>query len=300
MQKKGQDMAKDKICGIYKIENITNGKMYIGSSQDIDGRWKVHRRMLNKNNHHSPHLQAAWNKYGCENFTFSVIEECAQEVLLDREQYYIDYYDSADSYFGYNTNPYAGRPCMTDEQRAYYGKLASKRLQGEGSWCNIYSETQILELIDDLKTGEYSYVQLSKKHNISYDTIASVARHASWAYLTEEIIFPKAKSDTRENVKLTNEDVNTIISLLLNGECNKNIAELYNVHPKTISDIRHHKTWTDLTVGMNFPRSPKTKAYDKSIEQAVKQLRSELKLTYEEIAKQLNISKSYVAALNNR
>lgn len=293
-------MNEEKICGIYKIENITNGKVYIGSSQNIFRRWKEHKRDLNGNKHHSYHLQAAWNKYKENNFIFSIIEQCNQDVLLDREQHYIDLYMSADGYFGYNESPYAGKPYMTDEQRAYYGKIASERLQGEGSWCNIYSEKQILQLIEDLKTGEYSYVQLSKKHNISYDIVASIAIHASWSYLTENIKFPKAKKSTRENVILTETDVKHIINLLNLGECNKNIAEMFKVAPKTISDIRNHKTWNDLTYGMTFPRSPKRKAYNNTLEQEVKSLRSELHLTYEEIAKKLNISKSYVAMLNNK
>ena len=57
-------MAKEKICGVYKIENSVNGKYYIGSSNNIYRRWKEHIKLLNKNNHHSPHLQFAWNKYG--------------------------------------------------------------------------------------------------------------------------------------------------------------------------------------------------------------------------------------------
>lgn len=30
------------ICGIYKITNKVNGKIYIGQSVDIEGRWKGH------------------------------------------------------------------------------------------------------------------------------------------------------------------------------------------------------------------------------------------------------------------
>lgn len=34
-------MAKEKICGIYKITNKINGKVYIGQSIDIYDRWKT-------------------------------------------------------------------------------------------------------------------------------------------------------------------------------------------------------------------------------------------------------------------
>lgn len=86
--------------GIYKIENLINGKIYIGQSIDIEKRWSTHVSILNQNHHYNPHLQNAWNKYGIENFKFSIIEECTQYELNDREIYWIEQYDSFKN--GYN------------------------------------------------------------------------------------------------------------------------------------------------------------------------------------------------------
>lgn len=80
--------------GIYKIENLINGSIYIGQSIDIEKRWSTHISILNQNNHYNAHLQNAWNKYGSENFKFSIVEECKQFELNDREIYWIDKYDS--------------------------------------------------------------------------------------------------------------------------------------------------------------------------------------------------------------
>lgn len=74
--------------GIYKIENLTNGKIYIGSAQDLIRRWQCHIYRLNKGTHKNQHLQNAWNLYG--NFVFNIIEECCPDSLIEREQYYID------------------------------------------------------------------------------------------------------------------------------------------------------------------------------------------------------------------
>ena len=95
-------MAKEKICGIYCIENLVNGKRYIGQSQDIECRWKCHKIELNKNRHHNCHLQRAWNKYGQENFKFSILTLCTTEELDNKECYYIDLYKTTDLSFGYN------------------------------------------------------------------------------------------------------------------------------------------------------------------------------------------------------
>ena len=79
-----------KICGVYKIENKVNGNIYIGSSKDIDYRWLIHTIKLNTGKHYNKHLQRAWNLYGYNNFEFVIIEECANDLLINREQYFID------------------------------------------------------------------------------------------------------------------------------------------------------------------------------------------------------------------
>ncbi len=80
------------ISGIYKIVNIKNGKMYIGSSKNIKRRWSVHKSALKNNRHHSTYLQRAWNKYGKENFIYEVIKEmpnASDTELFNEETNYI-------------------------------------------------------------------------------------------------------------------------------------------------------------------------------------------------------------------
>lgn len=89
------------ISGVYKIENKNNGKVYIGSSKNIYKRWEVHKKGLEKKSHHNAKLQHAWNKSGGKlDLTFDVLEECPVEVLFEREQHWMDFYDSYNS--GYN------------------------------------------------------------------------------------------------------------------------------------------------------------------------------------------------------
>lgn len=77
------------ITGVYRI-SLADGRSYIGSSVDVRQRWYVHRLQLNRNEHHSPYLQRAWNKYGEDSFTFEVVEECERSALIDVEQRWID------------------------------------------------------------------------------------------------------------------------------------------------------------------------------------------------------------------
>lgn len=85
-----------KICGIYKIENLVNGKVYIGQSNDIKKRWYSHKRdssIETSKNYNYP-LYKAFRKYGVDNFKFEIIEECLKEELNDKEIYYIQLYRS--------------------------------------------------------------------------------------------------------------------------------------------------------------------------------------------------------------
>ena len=73
------------VVGIYKITNKVNGKCYIGQSQDIATRFREHRYLLRQNKYGNNKIQNAWNKYGEENFTFEIIEECVIDELDERK-----------------------------------------------------------------------------------------------------------------------------------------------------------------------------------------------------------------------
>lgn len=74
--------------GIYAIRNTVNGKSYVGFATDIDRRWSKHKWGLKRNTHDNPKLQAAWNKYGKDAFTFEILEICSADKLLLREHFY--------------------------------------------------------------------------------------------------------------------------------------------------------------------------------------------------------------------
>ena len=76
-----------KSIGIYKIK--INNKEYIGSSCNIGNRLKHHLWSLEKLKHHNRTMQNLYNKYGKEEIYFSVVEECSDDILIEREAYYI-------------------------------------------------------------------------------------------------------------------------------------------------------------------------------------------------------------------
>lgn len=92
------------MIGIYKIENIINGNLYIGSCSNYNVRKGSHLCLLRQNKHHSIILQRAFNKYSEKNFIFELIEELQDKNnLIEREQHYMDLLNPV-----YNICPIAG------------------------------------------------------------------------------------------------------------------------------------------------------------------------------------------------
>lgn len=135
-------------CGIYCIDCLATGKKYIGQSIHIQERWQKHKAALRHNNHENDYLQKAWNKYGAEQFQWTVLEYCTSEQLDEREQYYIAQYDTMNKECGYNlksggqfmTNVYTAelRNKMSEAvQRSYTDELRQKRSeQAKAQWSN--------------------------------------------------------------------------------------------------------------------------------------------------------------------
>lgn len=104
-------MVKKVKSGIYKITNSKNNKVYIGSSINCKQRHYEHWSDLKRNVHHSIHLQRSWNKYGEDVFIFEIIETVINsDSLLNREQFWLDFYTSYNRDCGYNIHKIAGSP----------------------------------------------------------------------------------------------------------------------------------------------------------------------------------------------
>jgi hypothetical protein len=61
--------------GVFQIKNISNGKMYIGSSNNLDLIWNSDKFKLEMGGHKNPGLQEDWKKFGADKFAFEVLHE---------------------------------------------------------------------------------------------------------------------------------------------------------------------------------------------------------------------------------
>jgi group I intron endonuclease len=178
---------------IYKITNPT-GKIYIGCTIDWKRRFSEYRRLSMAGQRK---LYNSLKKYGYENHVFEIIEECEENILHEREIYYINHYNCIAE--GLNirlgnrngrlteetkqkiSESLKGRPVTwethgskgykyTDEQKQKMRKPRVNKWERE----KLVSESNVKEIRKKYSTGNYSKSDLSREYNLSWGTIKNI------------------------------------------------------------------------------------------------------------------------------
>ncbi len=79
-------------CGVYKIENLIDGKMYIGGSADLKKRKYNQFNTLKCNKNTNPSFQEAYNLHGEENFELVILLYCEPFERKRYEQFFVNKY----------------------------------------------------------------------------------------------------------------------------------------------------------------------------------------------------------------
>lgn len=149
---------------IYKIES-PNGRIYVGQTKQLGKRIACYKFNYTKNKFSSGHnkLYNSLKKYGFDNHKFSVIEEVGDDILYEREKYWIK---ELDTYCFDNPKHLnmsrggegGGRTWMFDVERR---KKISESVKGKNN--SFYGKKHTEETKKNLskKTSEYN-----KKHNV--------------------------------------------------------------------------------------------------------------------------------------
>ena len=291
----------NKHCGVYKITNKINGKFYIGSSVDIEHRWQQHVNALKGNYHCNIHLQSAWNKYGSENFNFEILEECKDDIVRKREQYYIDNTHCLNRNIGYNISPQTDMSLKSDETKKKISDSKRGKYVGEQNPYVKISEDIAKNIIKDLMNVNCTYDEIAEKYSIPTHIVTSIAYKKTWNYLTKNIVFPSKIQGFNNRNKLQSNDLQSIITYLINNYSDMDIGEIFGVNRKTISDIRNHKTWKRYTNGMIFPKTNGQKRgrqnnKNKLSLKQVKEIKNKINLLPQcEIAKEYGVSSTTIS-----
>lgn len=121
---------------IYKITNNLNNKVYIGSSIDVERRWRQHKEAsINEKDHHYNYpLMVAFREFGIANFTFEVVDTLPDyQAMIQTEHNWI-IKENCVVPNGYNQTDNTNSPMfdpnvakkMSDTKRDKYGKRVSE------------------------------------------------------------------------------------------------------------------------------------------------------------------------------
>ncbi len=176
-----------KIGTIYKIENTINGKVYIGQTRvGFKKRVKEHLYGLRKNSHNNDYLQRAWNKYGEDNFNFSVVERCRVEELDRLEVKWITYHKNIIGVYnlesGGNKNKTFSRYSLNKlskaSKRNWNNPEYATKMRGVLSKVHRGKNNVNATKVICLNTGEVfeTMTEAANKYNLTVNNISEVCR----------------------------------------------------------------------------------------------------------------------------
>lgn len=205
--------------GIYKITNLINSKVYIGQSKNIYKRWYSHRCDYKKKN--LP-LYYSMRKYGIENFSFEIIEECQIDQLSKKEDYWINNYNS------YVPNGYNVKKAETHSS-------------------NISIPEKYLLIIKDIEESPLLLKEIAEKYHMSTGQIGRINNGRAWRLQDKQyplrghppIKIEIIKDMLKENLTLSQiAEALSVSTSVLKYELEKNNQKVLGIREKMTSNKR--------------------------------------------------------------
>lgn len=133
---------------IYLWTNLVNGKKYVGQTTCFHRRMKTYRHT-----YPNAYMERAVNKHGLDNFDITILErDVPLDKLDEREQYWLDYYQSYDMDKGYNICKVAG---------------TTKGVTHTEEWCQEHSD-YMKEKWKDAEYRNFWHNRMSGENNYFY------------------------------------------------------------------------------------------------------------------------------------
>ena len=238
------------MIGIYLITNKVNNKVYIGQSNNIDRRIKQHIRsgqpekyaLKNIRDSKTP-IHLAMQKYSIQNFSFTILEECKEQELNEKEKYWIQLYKSNNPKFGYN---------LTE------GGQESIGLKGEHHSQAKLTQKEVNQIKNLLKYSNKNLNEILKLYPfISKSTLSMINQGKTWHDASEKyplrVLQTAHKGSSNGRAKFTEQQVMEIRTKYSNGSKPKDLFLEYNhvASESAISSILYGKTYKHLPIWNN-------------------------------------------------
>lgn len=185
------------ISGVYFIKS--KGKIYIGSSINCRTRIYNHLSDIRREKHQNLKIKNHFLKHGLNDLEIGVLEKCDKSVLIEKEQYWIDFYESYNEN-NFNIHKSASFPFkeLNDEQISKRRKIFGGKF---GVNLFVYNnENKLIKTYSSLS-------DCSRDYKVAVSTIHEYCNNKSFH---PQYIFSKKKlneSDVKEFVLLKNKKI---------------------------------------------------------------------------------------------
>jgi len=188
---------KDK-TGVYIIKNTINNKVYVGSAKCLNKRIKDHIKRLKYKKHENSYLQNHYNKY-LNSIYFEVLCFCDLDILIQKEQFYIDLYKSYIRKNGFNINHIANsrigsKHSMETKNNFSINRKGKKKSddtknnmsevkKGSNNPKSKLTETDVLNIRNNNTFKKDYSLNMSIKYNVSWHTINYILKRRTWKHI---------------------------------------------------------------------------------------------------------------------
>jgi len=235
---------------IYIIKNDINDKVYIGQTvQQLKRRFQKH---LSDSKRLNLHFYRAIRKYGAEHFYIELLEECENNILDEREIYWINYYDSYNN--GYNSTLGGEKGIRID--RKYIKELWDLGLsEGEiikTTGNDASSISKILKYDLNISADEIKNRSFQNRYTISDEKLLSLWQEGKGVYQIYKIYGGNTLHKRLNNLGISDEEIKQRKSDVLKKRkpINTKIVYQYSLQGKLINSFNSIKEASENT-GIN-------------------------------------------------
>ena len=276
----------DIYSGIYKI-TFPNNKIYIGLSNNM------YRRMLEHNTDFRNNLpiEKAIQKYGkiTEFEIIELIDPSNRQLMIEKEKYWINYYNSTDKNIGYNISQ--GGDGANTGSLNHEARFTEEEIQG------IYKE---------LKESQLSLTKLANKYHIQLSSLSQINNGITYYHSSVHYPIRKDRRSNQgvknHNSQITEEKLNKIYNALLN-EQDKTMTQLakqFEISQTIIQNINSGKTYFNPL--FNYPlRLSKTgarKLTNIQVQNIINEIINNPKKSLAQIGREFQISSKTISSIN--
>ena len=256
------------MIGVYMIKNLVNGKYYVGSSVNIESRWKQHIAELDKGTHTNLHLQKSWNKYGKDNFEFSVLQETEKSNLREVETYYLKKLDCTN--MGYN---------MIDNANFGLGVSASAEVKKKistrcsGVLNGNYGRKHTPEEIQKIKDNRWGVGYIRKENKRTHKTLEELqlSRKLAGEKIRKSKLGSHLSEETKQKLRILrtgkkfSNEVKQRMSIarkgLNNANCKLSRQQVLEIYQKMHSGVNYKEVCKEYGIGQSLAYKIKRKEH---------------------------------------